>query len=120
MTDAAPRDREATRGESKLGDSLIEAWRQSMVEQLPVIALGEQTVRVGQTGNLGLRTVALRVGSTVIEGIEQNPNTSSRWAKLAQQGQKIMQFRSQGRYIGNVCDGRLTRYPSWKAQGLPD
>lgn len=29
-----------------------------------------------------------------------------------------MQFSLLGRYVGNVCDGKLTRYPSWKVGGV--
>ncbi len=120
MTDV-PRPTQPVAGTGRrLGETLIEIWRQVLVESLPAVDLGDQKLRVGHTGSLGLRTVALRVGSLVIEGIEQNPNTKSRWAQLAQEGKRIMQYRSAGRYVGNVCDGQLTRYPAWTAQGLPD
>ena len=29
-----------------------------------------------------------------------------------------MQFSCQGRYVGNVCEGRLTRYGAWRDLGL--
>jgi len=53
-------------------------------------------------------------------GIEQNPKTASRWAELARQGNRIMQFRCSGRYVANVCEGKLLRYPAWKALELPE
>ncbi len=56
----------------------------------------------------------------IIEGIEQNPLKTSTWAKRASQGERIIQFKLNGRYIGNVAEGKLTRYPAWKAQGLPE
>jgi hypothetical protein len=31
-----------------------------------------------------------------------------------------MQFRCKGRYIANVCEGKLFRYPAWTALALPD
>ena len=43
-----------------------------------------------------------------VQGLEQNPETSSCWAQLARQGHKIMQFLSEGRYIANVLDGKVT------------
>jgi hypothetical protein len=103
-----------------LADVLIDVWKQSMVEQRREVEVEGRGHEVGRTRNRGLRTLAFRYAEEAIEGIEQNPETSSRWAKLAQEGQRIMQFSCRGRYFANVCDGRLTRYPSWKALGLPD
>jgi hypothetical protein len=31
-----------------------------------------------------------------------------------------MQFSCQNRYVANVCEGDLTRYPAWHALGLPE
>jgi hypothetical protein len=39
-----------------------------------------------------------------IRGLEQNPQTKSRWAQLASCGKKVMQFLSEGRYVANVVD----------------
>lgn len=103
-----------------LSEALIDVWRQSLVEELPVIQVGEKPVRVTRTRGQGLRVVAFDVGGHSIEGIEQNPEKPSRWGKLAREGKRIMQFSSKHRYFANVCDGVLTRYPVWKALGLPD
>ena len=43
-----------------------------------------------------------------IRGLEQNPQTKSRWAQLARSGKKVMQFLSEG-YVANVVDGKVTR-----------
>ena len=40
-----------------------------------------------------------------IRGLEQNPDTKSRWALMARAGKKVMQFLSEGRYVANVADG---------------
>jgi hypothetical protein len=45
-----------------------------------------------------------------IWGLEQNPETKSRWAQLARAGKKAMQFLSEGRYLANVVDGKVTLY----------
>ncbi len=47
---------------------------------------------------------------TEIRGLEQNPQTKSPWAKLARSGKKVMQFLSEGRYVANVVDGKVTLY----------
>jgi hypothetical protein len=45
-----------------------------------------------------------------IRGQEQNSQTKSRWAQLARSGKKVMQFLSEGRYVANVVDGKVTLY----------
>ena len=45
-----------------------------------------------------------------IRGLEQNPQTKSRWAQLAQAGKKVMQFLGGGRYVANAVDGKVTPY----------
>jgi hypothetical protein len=48
--------------------------------------------------------------------VEQNPSTNSRWAKLAREGKKVMQFLVDGRYVAGVVDGKVTLYhPAAKA-----
>jgi len=45
-----------------------------------------------------------------VRGLEQNPETNSRWAKLAREGKKVMQFLEQGRYVAVVTDGKVHFY----------
>jgi hypothetical protein len=45
-----------------------------------------------------------------IRGLEQNPETKSRWAEMARSGIKVMQFLSGGRYVANVVDAKVTLY----------
>ena len=45
-----------------------------------------------------------------IHGLEQDSDTKSRWAQLARSGKKMMQFLSEGRYVANVVDGKVTLY----------
>ena len=104
----------------KLEEALVSVWRQVLVERRDQVTLGAQRARVGRTRNLGLATVAFSFGDHAVEGIEQNPNTQSRWAKLAQEGKRVMQFSCRGRYFANVCEGKLMRYPAWKGLGLPE
>jgi hypothetical protein len=44
------------------------------------------------------------------EGLEQNPETKSRWADMARSDKKVMQFLSKGRYVANVVDGKVNIY----------
>jgi hypothetical protein len=45
-------------------------------------------------------------------GLEQNPQTKSRWATMARNGAKVMQFLQAGQYVGVVADGVLKHYRS--------
>jgi hypothetical protein len=88
---------------------LIEVWRQVLVENAKVIDLGTERFPVRRTPKRGLRQVDFMFEGNEIRGLEQNPDTKSRWAQLARSG-KVMQFLSAGRYIANVVDGKVTLY----------
>lgn len=103
-----------------LAETLIAVWQQVMAEGKTEVQLDEDTYRVRSTRSQKLRLVEFAYGPHPLTGIEQNPKTASRWAQLARRGKLIMQFSSARRYIGNVCDARLTRYPAWRDLGLPD
>ncbi|MGH9433446.1 MAG: hypothetical protein ACRD3T_18090 [Terriglobia bacterium] len=103
-----------------LGEALIAVWQQAMAEDKSVVNLDGESYRVTASAAKRLRTVRFSFSSLRIDGIEQNPRTASRWAQLARQGKRIMQFTYQGKYIGNVCEGELLRYPGWKALNLPE
>src|SRR5216684_6139590 len=53
-----------------------------------------------------------------LRGLEQNPKTSSRWAQLAREGKKVMQFLSDRRYIASVVDGKVQFYGRGGDRGL--
>ena len=103
-----------------LGDALISAWQQALSEVRDNIELDGRTYRVTVLRSKGLRMVEFEYGPHAIVGIEQNPKTASRWAELARQGNRIMQFRCSGRYVANVCEGKLLCYAAWKAVELPE
>jgi hypothetical protein len=84
------------------------------------VDLEEKQYPLGLFRAKNLRNVDFSYGELSIVGIEQNPATNSRWAGLAQEGNRIMQFRCEGRYVTNVCEGDLLRYPAWEGMGLPD
>ncbi|MGB2634759.1 MAG: hypothetical protein WAM58_12565 [Candidatus Acidiferrum sp.] len=45
-----------------------------------------------------------------MRGLEQNPDTKSRWAAIARNGTKVMQFLEAGGYIAVVSDGKVHLY----------
>ena len=65
---------------------------------------------VRRTPKRGLRQVDFVLERNEIRGLEQNPQTKSRWAQMARSGKKVMQFLSEGRYVANVADGKVTFY----------
>ena len=102
----------------ELADLLVDVWRQVLVDGLAEITVGRRRLPVEFTKTKHLRTVEVLYRSVRLFGIEQNPRTSSRWAKLAREGKRVMQFNAGGRYVANVCEGKLFRYPAWRAMGL--
>ena len=90
--------------------ALIEVWRQALVENAKTVELGGIHFPVRRTPKKGLRQVDFMFEGNEIRGLEQNPQTKSRWAKMARSGKKVMQFLSEGRYVANVVDGKVTFY----------
>ena len=93
-----------------LEQALIEVWRQALVENTNVVELGTERYPVRRTPKRGLRQVDFEFDGNEIRGLEQNPETKSQWAQLARSGKKVMQFLSDGRYVANVVDGKVTFY----------
>ena len=103
-----------------LGDTLVSIWQQVLAEGKSTVDLEGKTYSVGKTRAKRLRTVRFDYAECRLDGIEQNLATNSQWAALAREGKRVMQFSYQNRYIGNVCEGNLTRYPAWHAMRLPE
>ena len=96
--------------EKSLEDALLTVWRQSLVENSRSVALESDSFPVRTTAKRKLKQVDFRFDGRDLRGLEQNPDTKSRWAKLARDGQKVMQFLESGRYVGVVTDGKLHLY----------
>ena len=91
-------------------EAFIEVWRQALVESARSVTLGGESFRVLSTAKLGLKQVNFRFAGRELRGIEQNPDTRSRWAALAREGKKVMQFTESGRYLAVVVDGKYVAY----------
>ena len=94
--------------------ALVEVWRQVLVENSKRVRLGTENYSVRRTAKRRLAQVDFIFDGNDIRGLEQNPETRSRWAQLARSGKKVMQFLSKGRYVANVVDGRVTLYDKKK------
>ncbi|HKN60843.1 MAG TPA: hypothetical protein VJW93_06680 [Candidatus Acidoferrales bacterium] len=95
---------------SSFEETMIDVWRQVLVENASVVELGGKSYRVLKTPKKGLRQVDFVINGREVRGLEQNPETRSRWAQMAASGKKVMQFLSRGRYIAAVAEGKLTLY----------
>jgi len=93
-----------------LDETLIEVWQQALVENAKAVKVGGESYPVRRTPKRGLLEVDFMFDGNEIRGLEQNPDTKSRWAQLARSGKKVLQFLSGGRYVANVVDGKVTRY----------
>ena len=91
-----------------------------MVENSDAVKLGWESYPVTRSEAKRLRQVAFVFNGISIMGIEQNPNTKSRWAAMALARKKIMQFIQNGRYIAVVADGKLTMYGKRAVSGESD
>jgi hypothetical protein len=99
----------------KLEEALVAVWRQALEENANIVELGGRRYPVQRTKRRRLRQVDFELDGQPLRGIEQNPETKSRWAELARAGQKVMQFTSGGRYLANVADSKLTLYSGARA-----
>jgi hypothetical protein len=90
--------------------TLIEVWRQALVENAKAVELGSERYPVRSTRKRGLRQVDFVFDGKEMRGLEQNPQTKSRWAQMARSGKRVMQFLSGSRYVAVVVDGKMTFY----------
>jgi hypothetical protein len=95
---------------SSFEQELADVWRQVLVANAKVVELGKERYPVRRTPQRGLRQVDFLFDGFEIRGLEQNPETKSRWAQMARSGKRVMQFLSDGRYVANVVDGKVTLY----------
>ena len=91
-------------------EALISVWRQALVEDAKTVELEGRRYPVKRTSRHCLRQVDFVCEGEELRGLEQNPNTSSRWAQMAREGKKVMQFLSKGRYLAVVADGKVIAY----------
>jgi hypothetical protein len=93
-----------------LEEAMLKVWREALVEGAAAVELDGKKFAARETPRKRLREVDFEFEGQALRGLEQNPETESRWAQLARKGHKVMQFLSAGRYVGNVVDGKVTLY----------
>ena len=93
-----------------LEDIFIVVWRQTLVEGATSVKINHETYPVSKTARRGLKQVDFHFNGKNLRGLEQNPDTKSRWAAMARAGKKVMQFLDSGRYLAVVSDGEVHLY----------
>ena len=68
---------------------LISVWRQSLVDKSPTVEVDGKKFPVRTTAKRKLNQIDFVFDGRDIRGLEQNPDTKSRWAAMARQGKKV-------------------------------
>ncbi len=95
---------------ASLEETLISVWQQALAENAKTVKLEDRSFPVRRTSRSRLCEVDFQFEGHQLRGLEQNPETASRWAQLARQGKKVMQFLQQRRYIAVVVEGNVQLY----------
>jgi hypothetical protein len=95
---------------ASLEETLISVWRQSFVEEAKAVSVDGRSFPLRRTSRSRLCEVDFAFEGKTLRGLEQNPKTASRWAKLAREGKEVMQFLDTGRYVAVVVDGKVQLY----------
>jgi hypothetical protein len=94
----------------EIEEVLVSVWRQALVNGAKYVQIGDEEYPVRETSRRRLKQVDFRFEDKEFRGLEQNPDTKSRWAKMAREGRKVMQFLDGGRYVAIVVDGKMKTY----------
>jgi hypothetical protein len=95
---------------ASLESALLSVWQQTLIDKKKTVEIDSETFFVRQTLKSKLTQIDFRFEGRELRGLEQNPSTKSRWAKLAREGKHVMQFLEAGRYIAVVVDGKVHIY----------
>jgi NADPH-dependent ferric siderophore reductase len=95
---------------ASLEETLLSVWQQALIENARSVKLENRTFPIRRTSRSRLREVDFQFENHELRGLEQNPETASRWAQLARRGKKVMRFLQQRRYIAVVVDGKVQFY----------
>ena len=93
-----------------IDEVVIDVWRQAFSANAKAVVLGTERYPIARTSKRRLRQVDFKFDGQEIRGLEQNPDTKSRWAAMAREGKKVMQFLIESRYIAVVVDGEAKLY----------
>jgi hypothetical protein len=95
-------------------DALLTVYRQSLIENKKTVTLEDKTFPVRSTAKRKLKQIDFQFEGRDLGGLEQNPDTKSRWAKMARDGKLVMQFLDGRKYVAVVADGKVHLYSGKK------
>lgn len=90
--------------------ALMSVWEQSLVRNARSVVIEGDIFPVQSTAKQGLKQIDFQFEGREIRALQQNPDTKSRWAEMARNGSRVMQFLERGRYIAVVVDGKVHHY----------
>jgi len=93
-----------------LESTLLAVWQQALFDKKKSVEVDGETYPVRHPAKNKLRQVDFRFEDRELRGLEQNPNTKSRWEKIAREGGQVMQFGERGKYIAVVVDAKVHMY----------
>jgi len=93
-----------------LETALLGVWQQSLVDRKKRVEVEGESYAARETAKSKLKQVDFRFEGRALRGLEQNPETKSRWAKMAREGGRVMQFLERGKYVAVVVDGKVHIY----------
>lgn len=93
-----------------LEETLRAVWEQALVNNSKSVEVEGRFFPVKKTSQHRLRQVDFLYEGGEWRGLEQNPETKSRWAQMAREGKKVMQFLQGRKYIAVVIDGKVKVY----------
>jgi hypothetical protein len=89
---------------------IVSVWKQALVESAQRVSVGGDSYSVRRTAKSRLAQVDFEFQGEPVRGLEQNPKTQSRWAQIARNGERVMQFLQGGRYVAVVHGGKIFTY----------
>src|SRR5438309_11981807 len=93
-----------------LEETLRAVWEQALLKHAKSVVVEGQTFPVKKTSQHRLRQVDFSYDGEDWRGLEQNPETKSRWAQMAREGKQVMQFLQGRKYVAVVIDGKVKVY----------
>src|SRR5579859_6076458 len=79
-----------------LESTLLAVWQQALFDKKKSVEVDGETYPVRHPAKNKLRQVDFRFEDRELRGLEQNPNTKSRWEKIVMEGVKVLQFGAPG------------------------
>jgi hypothetical protein len=96
-----------------LDTELFSSIAQQMMNSPRVkVKVRAKPVPVRRTNDQQLKTVTFVANGRKYTAIEQNPQKTSRWAKLAVEGHQVVQFKDvkENRFVAVAVDGVVKEY----------